>query len=148
MGFRDIDVFNKAMLAKQGWMLQTKCDSLVAKIFKEKYFQNCQFIDAKIGYKPSFMWRSLLAAQDLVKAGMVWRVGNGKSISIGKDKWLHNGSDFKVRSPINTLSADSKVSSLIFEDLHCWNESLVGDMFSREEAAQICNIPLSWQGGG
>ncbi|XP_042950241.1 uncharacterized protein LOC122282348 [Carya illinoinensis] len=110
MGFRDIDVFNKAMLAKQGWMLQIKCDSLVAKIFKEKYFRKCQFIDAKIGYKPSFMWRSLLAAQDLVKAG-------------------------------------SKVSSLIFEDLHCWNESLVGDVFSREEAAMICSIPLSWQGG-
>ncbi|XP_042964743.1 uncharacterized protein LOC122298967 [Carya illinoinensis] len=54
--------------------------------------------------------------------------------------------DFKVRSPINTLPADSKVSSLIFEDLHCWNERLVGDMFSKEEAAQICSIPLSWHG--
>ncbi|XP_042944602.1 uncharacterized protein LOC122278481 [Carya illinoinensis] len=146
MGFRDIDVFNRAMLAKQGWMLQTNVESLAARIFKEKYFSKSQFIDAKIGYKPSFIWRSLLHAQDLVKAGMVWRVGNGKSISIWNNKWLPNGSDFKVRSPINTLPADSKVSSLIFEDLHCWNERLVGDMFSKEEAAQICSIPLSWHG--
>ncbi|KAG7941873.1 hypothetical protein I3843_16G069700 [Carya illinoinensis] len=146
MGFRDIDNFNKAMLAKQGWMLQTRLDSLAARIFKEKYYKTGHFVEAKIGYKPSYMWRSLMSAQALVKAGCVWRVGNGKSISIWNDRWLPNAAGFMVRSPVNRLEADSKVSSLIFEDIHCWNEVLVGEIFSRNEAAQICSIPLSWYG--
>ncbi|XP_042972813.1 uncharacterized protein LOC122304620 [Carya illinoinensis] len=146
MGFRDIDNFNKAMLAKQEWMLQTSVDSLAARIFKEKYYRKGQFVEAKIGYKSSYMWRSLLSTQALVKSGCVWRVGNGKSISIWIDRWLPNAVGFKVRSLVNRLEADSKVSSLIFEDIHSWNEVLIGEIFSRNEAAQICSVPLSWYG--
>ncbi|XP_042942843.1 uncharacterized protein LOC122277025 [Carya illinoinensis] len=111
--FRDIDNFNKAMLAKQGWMLQTKVDSLTTRILKEKYYRKGQFVEAKLGYKPSYMWRSLLAAQGLVKAGSVWRVGNGKSIAIWIDNWLPNAAGFKVSSPVNRLEVDSKAVNSI-----------------------------------
>ncbi|KAF5458730.1 hypothetical protein F2P56_022740 [Juglans regia] len=146
MGFRDVNMFNKAMLAKQGWMLQQNVNSLAAKIFKEKYYKHSQFIGAKLGYKPSFMWRSLLDAQDLIKAGMVWSVGNGRRISIWNDKWLPNSVIFQVRAPISILAADAKVSSLVFKDFHCWNERLICEIFSREENAQICSLPLSRYG--
>ncbi|XP_041000305.1 uncharacterized mitochondrial protein AtMg00310-like [Juglans microcarpa x Juglans regia] len=143
MGFRDVNMFNKAMLAKQGWMLQHNVNSMAAKIFKEKYYKQSQFIEAKLGYKPSFMWRSLLDAQDLIKIGMVWSVGNGRRISIWNDKWLPNSVNFQVRSPVSILAADAKVSSLIFEDFHYWNGRLICEIFSREDAAQIYSLPLS-----
>jgi hypothetical protein len=38
MGFKDIKLFNLAMLGKQGWRLLTNPDSLCAIVLKGKYF--------------------------------------------------------------------------------------------------------------
>ena len=38
MGFKDLKLFNKALLAKQGWSLQMGGNSLVYRVLKAKYF--------------------------------------------------------------------------------------------------------------
>jgi hypothetical protein len=38
LGFRDLVIFNKALLAKQCWRLLKNPDSLVARILQAKYF--------------------------------------------------------------------------------------------------------------
>ena len=67
MGFKQLKQFNLAMLAKQGWRLQTGTDSLLYRVFESKYFPNYEFVDASLGRNPSFAWRSIMAAQDIVK---------------------------------------------------------------------------------
>ena len=69
MGFRDLKGFNKALLAKQGWRLQTNTQSLFSRVFKEKYFLDCEFINATLGKHLSFAWKSIMSAQALVKKG-------------------------------------------------------------------------------
>ncbi|KAL5553514.1 hypothetical protein UlMin_040915 [Ulmus minor] len=59
LGFRNLEGFNKALLAKQGWRLIHSPDSLVGKVLKACYFPNCSFLEAKIGGNPSFSWRSI-----------------------------------------------------------------------------------------
>ena len=39
MGFRDLKAFNVALLAKQGWRLQTCTNSLFHRVFQAKYSQ-------------------------------------------------------------------------------------------------------------
>ena len=43
LGFHDLKAFNLALLAKQGWHLQTKTNSLVHKVFKA-HFPNGDFL--------------------------------------------------------------------------------------------------------
>lgn len=44
MGFRDLHMFHKAMLWKQGWRLVTRPDSLYAKVLKGRYFHDGDFL--------------------------------------------------------------------------------------------------------
>ena len=78
MGFRDLKTFNLALLAKQGWRLQTNSSSLFHQFYKAKYFPMCNFLEADMGCQPSYAWRSLMAAQALVKQGVRWQVGDGE----------------------------------------------------------------------
>jgi hypothetical protein len=59
LGFRDLEFFNLAMLAKQGWRFLHNPDSLVAQIMKEKYYPQQGFLEASLGNRPSFAWRSI-----------------------------------------------------------------------------------------
>lgn len=83
-----LDDFNVALLGKQGWRLLTKPDSLVARVYKARYYPHSTFMAAKIGGSPSFVWRSVLEAQNVIKAGAICRVGSGESINVLNDPWL------------------------------------------------------------
>ena len=70
LGFKNLKLFNLALLAKQGWRLQVGQESLVYKVLKAKYFPRSDFINASIGHNPSYTWCSIMAAQNLVKEGI------------------------------------------------------------------------------
>ncbi|XP_042939564.1 uncharacterized protein LOC122274607 [Carya illinoinensis] len=74
LGFRDVKSFNLALLAKQGWRFLLNPRSLVAKIFKEKYYRSGPLLEAKLGHRPSFIWRSVWGALKLLWEGLRWRV--------------------------------------------------------------------------
>ena len=59
LGFRDLELFNLAMFAKQGWRLIKNLESFVARIMKAKYYPNTNFLEAEIGRNPSYAWRSI-----------------------------------------------------------------------------------------
>ena len=48
MGFKDLEKFNEAILAKQIWRLLTDHTSLFYQVFQAKYFPNCLILDAKL----------------------------------------------------------------------------------------------------
>ena len=47
MGFRNIQPFNLAMLAKQGWRILSNPNPLMAWVFKTKYFPYDDFLNSK-----------------------------------------------------------------------------------------------------
>ena len=68
-GFRDLKAFNLALLAKQGWRLQTCKNTLLYKVYKAHYFLHDDFLTTKLGNNPSFAWRSIFSAQSIVRKG-------------------------------------------------------------------------------
>ena len=47
MGFKDLDRYNEAMIAKQIWRLQIDKNSLMFKVFSTKYFPTDSVFEAK-----------------------------------------------------------------------------------------------------
>ncbi|KAL4607885.1 hypothetical protein ACB092_09G207800 [Castanea dentata] len=96
--FRDLKALNLALLTKQGWRIQQDPRTLVHRVFKAKYFADTTFKEAQLDHRPSYVWRSLLAAKDIVVNGTRWVVGNGESVNIWEDRWIPTPNSFKVVS--------------------------------------------------
>ncbi|EEC68215.1 hypothetical protein OsI_36204 [Oryza sativa Indica Group] len=86
MGFREIRLFNQALLARQAWRLLEFLDSLCARVLKAKYYPNGTLVDTTFGGTASPSWKGVEHGLELLK--LVWRIGNGKSVHIWRDPWI------------------------------------------------------------
>ena len=103
MGFRNLQAFNLAMLAKQRWRLLSNPHSLVTRIYKAKYYLHGDVLNSQLGSNPSYAWRSIFNSLEVIKRGTRWKVGNGKVIHICEDKWLPTPSTYTIISPPRIL---------------------------------------------
>jgi hypothetical protein len=139
LGFWDIHAFNLAMLAKQAWRLWEKPDSLCAHILQAKYFKDGTMLDVKPKVAMSYTWRSILKGIQLMKQGMVWRVGDGRGLKIWNDPWLPRDASRKPITPRGT-SLVTDVDELIDPITGEWDVQLVKDLFWEEDQQVIVAI--------
>ncbi|XP_058755137.1 uncharacterized protein LOC131628302 [Vicia villosa] len=122
-----------AMVAKQGWNMLASPNSLVAKIFKARYFPHSSFLDAKIGNNPSFVWRSLWKAKDVLKLGSRWSIGGGVVLrscqTLGSER--KEGGGLMVKKIFDNEGADVilrvPLVADVLEDRLVWQEEKNGE---------------------
>ncbi|KAK9665401.1 hypothetical protein RND81_14G109800 [Saponaria officinalis] len=88
-------------------------ETLKAKYFKAKYFKNGSILDSRLGYDPSYTWRSLWSSKALLLEGLKWRVGNGR------------------------------MCELIDADRREWDVTALQQTFYEEDVNDILGIPIS-----
>lgn len=88
LGFKKLREFNVAMLAKQAWRLLNNSNPMVTAFMKARYYPRNEFLDATLGNNPSYLWRSIMEAQGVVKQGGRKRIGNGMTTKVWKVPWL------------------------------------------------------------
>ncbi|XP_074315099.1 uncharacterized protein LOC141651279 [Silene latifolia] len=133
MGFRDLKVFNQALLAKQIWRIMSKPESLVSRVLKARYFKNSSVLEACRGFDPSFTWRSMWGAKSLLLEGLCWRVGNGSMINVWDDKWIPGANG--CSAPVPNLEANGElcVAELLDESGSCWNVDKLHEIMLPDE---------------
>ncbi|GJN04595.1 hypothetical protein PR202_ga22158 [Eleusine coracana subsp. coracana] len=141
LGFRDLHHFNLAMLAKQVWRLIQNPSSLCDRILKARYFPTSDILNAGVVQGCSYTWRSIVNDIELMKKGMIWRVGDGESINIWNDPWLPRGTTRRV-STVQGLVILNQVSELINLITNQWDDELVRWLFHEDDAAVILVIPI------
>ncbi|XP_074347342.1 putative mitochondrial protein AtMg00310 [Apium graveolens] len=142
MGFRHLHEFNIALLGKQGRQLVTHPNSLVARIFKTKYFPGDSFLTANLGTSPSFIWRSILLAQQILRQGLSRRVGDGSTVKIKNEPWLPDEDNPYITTETAKIE-NHTVSALMVPNERKWDEDLVKDVFNQRDANLILATPLS-----
>lgn len=143
LGFKEIEKFNDSLLAKQVWRMINNPNSICHRVFKARFFLDCSILDAKISTIGSYAWKSILGARDVIRRGMVWRIGNGQDVRIKEDRWLPIKSNRTALSPLTSVQPDTKVCSLINHELGMWKSDVVERLFLPHEASLILGIPLS-----
>lgn len=142
MGFRDMESFNVALLAKQVWRLLSEPDSLCARVLRARYYPDGNLLNAKSKSGSSYTWQSILAGLDCFKRGYIWRVGDGSQIKIWEDSWIPSSHNLEIMTPRGG-NLVTKVEELINPVTGLWDQDLLRSLFWPVDVNQILQIPLS-----
>lgn len=144
LGLREIDCFNLAFLARQGWRILSQPHSLLTRCLKARYFPRCSFLQAKLGYSPSYSWRSIIKGGCIIRDGAKWTIRDGRSVNVLGYPWIPNQPFLTHPSPSSLVLQDIHVVRDLFaEDGLGWNHNLIAHVFSPQVASKITSIPIS-----
>jgi hypothetical protein len=79
-----------------------------------------------------------------LEASLSWRIGNGQRVSILGDSWIPQHSTYRIQSVPKVLDPTCKVKELINWEKVRWDQTLLANLFTKEEVAVIKTIPISW----
>lgn len=79
----------------------------------------------------------------MIKESSSWKVGNGCSIRVWEDNWLPGDQWKKPFTPKPEGCMVQKAKNLLHTGKEGWNEELIQQIFSKEEAQLILSIPVS-----
>lgn len=133
LGFKRLVGFNQALIAKQVWRMVVYPDSLVAQLFKARYFRSQDIMQAGLGANTSFVWRSMCWGRELLKEGLCWSVANERDIDAGLRNWF---ASWEIHRNSLCVSPHQKVSSYI-DSNGTWLESQIRRDFLPFEAEEI-----------
>lgn len=119
--FRELEVFNKALLTKMAERVNKELKSLWVRVLKELYYPRGDFLSTRRGARSSWGWSSLLQGRDVLAQEGLWLVGDGTQINVHKDPWIYTRVGMRLE---NTAELDPmhvlKVDELITKERN-WN---------------------------
>lgn len=144
LGFRDLHLFNQALLANQVWKIIQRPKSLVYRILKARYFKDGNIFTATKGGQPSYGWNSLRFGRELLHTGIQFSIGDGKTTKLGTDPWLPT---LPPRAPklLPETNPDLFVDSIIDRNNQQWNEIELHRFIEPEDHYLIRKIFLPQQ---
>ncbi|KAI5338965.1 hypothetical protein L3X38_018237 [Prunus dulcis] len=142
LGVRLASQFNKAALAKLGWICLTNDSNWWAQIVRLKYLQKENFLALKKKSSHSSAWQAILDARSVLNLGIRWIVGNGKSIPFWTAHWVF---PFPLLDLIPSTQRSSLNLQLVVADFltdQCWNIVKLKDVVDDDILDKIISIPL------
>jgi hypothetical protein len=134
-------LFNQALLARHTWRLIHKPDSLCAKVLKARYFPHENILDTIFASDPSPVWKGVEFGLELLKMGIINRIGDGRNTQIMRDQWLHRDSGMKITA-LKKNSKKRLVSQLMNTEGKSWNVSLLQELFLEHDVQAIQSIQI------
>ena len=145
MGFKDLNLMNIALLAKQCWRMVENSEAWWVKIMKGIYFPRCAFMDAKKGAKASWAWASIIEGNEFLRKKVMWQVMSGEEINIWRDKWIH---DYRLNALGNVVEGmPQKVAQLIDSRERVWKLEEIKEIINEDQVQDIMAIPICRTGG-
>jgi hypothetical protein len=141
LGFRDMALFNQALLARLAWRLIQNPTSLCARVLKARYFPHGNNLDIVFSADPSPVWKGVEHGLELLKHGIISRIGDGKSTQILRDQWIPRERGLKVTA-LKKNTRRRWVNQLMSHGPTRWNTPLIRELFFDHDAQEILAIEI------
>ena len=132
---------NQALLARQCWRILNNPNSLCTRLLKSIYFPKGEFLDTVFKRDASPSWQGIEHGLQLLKEGIIHRIGNGKGVNIWRDNWIPRDHNLRA-SAGKTNTRIRRVNQLLLPGTNTWDESLVRNIFFNQDAEWILKMKL------
>ena len=144
MGFKNLNLLNILLLAKQCWRILCNPDEMWVKVIKGIYFSRCSIMEARKGAKASWAWASILEGRDFFKENMRCQVMNGEEVEFWKDKWIDG---VCLKEFIRNEQKESQKVAEFIDDEGRWRLELVKERLGEGVIREIEAVPICKDGG-
>lgn len=140
LGFRDLELFNDAMLAKQAWRLLENPQSLCARVLKGRYYPTGDILSAGCPAEASRTWKAIICGCDVLRRGLIRRIGDGMKTEVWHDNWIEGTISMR---PLGSRADNSiqLVADLIDPVSGQWLEEVIRETFYAPDAEAILAMP-------
>src|SRR4051812_11160652 len=98
-----------------------------------------------MGNNPSYVWRSLWKARDVLRVGCRWSIGDGSNIKVMHESWLRGTKEVCLGGPQMQGVYDFYVQNLMLPNTKQWDVNVITSVFDPIEAEVILSTPLVWE---
>lgn len=146
LGFRDFRDFNLALLAKQVWRLLVYPTSLLARVLKGRYYRHSNPLRTGKAHNPSYGWRSLMAAKQVLEGSLRRTIGTGAMTKVWEDNWIPDSPARPAYPAHVDVDPDLRVHHLINYESKQWNEVVIAEVIRAEDIPRILDLKISKTG--
>jgi hypothetical protein len=118
-------------------------NSLCTRVLKARYYKEGDFLLASCPKHASYTWRGIVYGRDLLREGLVWRVGGGDQIKVMGDKWIPRSS---AQHPLGCKQKEcpKMVKDFILPGGGAWNETKLREFFCDDDVTDILCTSVCW----
>lgn len=121
LGIKGLSDWNVAATIKTIWNILSNHDSIWVTWVHAHLLKGKPFWEVSIPNNPSWIWRKMLQAREVVRGSFSVTIGNGRNTFLWYDYWLPGGKCFCDLFPIRMLTTtglawNSRVAKIIEED--------------------------------
>lgn len=98
------------------------------------------FLEAKMGSRPSYAWRSILFGRELLVKGLRRNVGAGDSINVWMDKWLFSNEPIAPMRKQIFFDLELRVCDLIDPQTRTWDRGKLEEVFFPSDIDKILKM--------
>lgn len=142
LGLKKLHEFNIAMLAKQAWRIINNANPLVTQLLKARYYPTTDFLNALPRANQSYVWRSILETQAVVKQRCRRRIGDGKDTRVWQVPWLPDKQNGYLTSAIYPDLDHMTVDGLISMDGREWDRDIINELCNERDTSLILQGPI------
>lgn len=141
LGFHSLHGYNFSM--KHVWSFINKLDTLVARVFRARYYPDNHVDTTTRNGGSNFIWSGIWAAKEVLKKGFRWVLGNGEKVNVCTYPWLRGKHNFMIENKEYWFDSNIKVCNFFKPGLFEWDEKKTRSSFKDDDIKAILETDIS-----